>query len=180
MALCTEHQLDEVAGTSVTAIRVRNISTYALHVGHCVTGTTGQTTAPEHGDVRQVIAHIGYLVLTQIMTLKEVTVIPELHGRAQVDILRVETEGMETLPESFSPPPAQDAHMQLPEQGQLQGIAILDIDRAERPAVGSHGDNGGGENPVHVKQEGADTSEVIIDGAHGRPPSIPRDNNVYT
>ena len=76
MALCTEHLLNEITGTSITAIRVRNISTYALHVGHCVTGTTGQTAAPEHGDVRQVIAHIGYLILAQLMTLKEVTVVP--------------------------------------------------------------------------------------------------------
>ena len=73
---------------------------------------------------------------------------------------------METPLESFPSTPAQDAHMQAAKHGPLQGVTILDIDGAHRPAVGSHGDNRSREDAIHVEQQGAQAAEIVIDSTH--------------
>ena len=86
------------------SVHVRNVFADTFHVRCRVTRTTRQAATAKHGNIWQVISHIGHFILLQFMTPEKVTIILQFERRTEVNILCIQSQGMETMLESFPPP----------------------------------------------------------------------------
>ena len=148
--------LYDVATTAVATFGVRDVARNGLDFGGCILGAAGQSATTHHLDIGYVIAYVENLFVLQAVAVAEVNVVVYLDGRADVDILRLQSEGEETLAYRFGTCTGDDAQQQPHLGGLVEGIAILDVNSSHGFTLDTHRYHVGTQYAIHIEQQRLD------------------------
>ena len=140
---------------TTTAVAATILADIAADVSDLMTGilrTDGTAHQAHHLQVRDIVAHKHHLVVLQAVLLLEILVDLDFHGSTQIDVLHA--QALIAVAHGLYLTAADDGDAQSHLDGQLDGIAVLDIHGAQRCAVGSQRDGLCREHAVQVKHNG--------------------------
>ena len=123
---------------------------------------TDRTPHPAHHlQVGDIVAHIHHLLILQTILREEGVIRLDLHGTTDVDILNAQPLVAYTHALGLGPREDDDTQPQL--HRQLDGIAVLDVHRAQRFALRRHRNRLRAQHPVHIKDNRLYLRQIIVD-----------------
>ena len=136
MSLRPQHLLYHIAAATLTAVEGADIHTGLPNLMTRVTRTAGTSCTAHHLIVGNVVAHIQYLFVCQAMTAQIIVINLNLHGAAHEDVLH--TQFLVSAAYRLRSAAGDDANPHSALARQLYGIAVFDVERADRLSVIIH------------------------------------------
>ena len=159
--LGAEYLLNHVAAAAVAAAMVADVEACLFHFWAGIARTDGAPHAAEHLKVGYVVAHVHHFLIGQPVAPAESFVVGELDGAAHQYV--ADAEALVAQPDALCGASGEDDNAQAELHSQLYGVAVLDVDGAQRFAFSAEGDGLGTEYTIYVEDDGGDAAQVVVD-----------------